>query len=92
MIRRRGCEHQERLLLDGKLHQKQVEDALAAGSIEVKFARVNARGLLRATEAGRKVLIAKIQPSHMEVAVSPKATKRMLGRSEVTAISYFQCR
>ena len=43
------------LVLYGRLDQEQVKPALAAGGLEVKFVRVNARGLLRATGTGTRL-------------------------------------
>ena len=64
-------------------NQDEVQAALDNGTLTTMLSRVNARGVLRPTETGTKILIGKIEKSPLDAAVSPKALRDMLGLSEV---------
>ncbi len=57
--------------------------ALKDQTLNVNLSRVNARGVLRPTETGAKVLIGLIAGSPLNAPVSPKAMRDMLGLSAV---------
>ena len=71
------------LKLYGLETQTEVLDALAANKLSVVLSRVNAKGVLRATDTGVKVYIAVIEESPLDVQVSARALRNMLGLCEV---------
>ena len=72
------------LTLYGCKTTEEVRTALENDSLNVMLSRVNARGILRPTEYGTKVLIGIIEESPLDAPVSAKAIGNMLGLSEVT--------
>ena len=72
------------LKLYGLESQEQVREALTSDNLNVMLSRVNARGVLRATNAGTKVFIGLIEESPLDAVVSAKALRDMLGLCEVT--------
>lgn len=63
--------------------QDDVRAASHNGTLTTSLSRFNARGVLRPTESGTKILIGMIQKSPLDAAVAPKALRDMLGLSEV---------
>ena len=67
------------LSLYGLSSHEEVMQALKDQTLNVNLSRVNARGVLRPTETGAKVLIGLIAGSPLDAPVSPKAMRDMLG-------------
>ena len=72
------------LYLYGLSSQDEVVRALADQTLSVNLTRVNARGVLRPTASGVKILIGMVQESPQDAVVSAKAMRDMLGFADVT--------
>ena len=63
---------------------EEVKQALENRTLQVNLARFNARGVLRPTETGMKVLIGLVEQSPLSVPPTAKAMRDVLGLAEVT--------
>ena len=77
--------HEAMPFLYGHSDPSEVRKALEEGTLTPTLTRLNARGIIRTTEAGvTKIFISKITDSPLDVEVSAQAMKASLGLSEIT--------